>query len=209
MRVALILLPFCGIPSPTQAQQAPGGQTAGAAQPGDPAPGPPRLEKGRTDVAILVGGAKTVAGFHLTGNHDFTVGMVQWGRVVTGRRGTSLIGGHLEVLVEILPFFTISQTPRVYGAGAMPVFLRWTLDAHEHVRPFVELAGGILGTNRDVPERTSRFNFIAYGGAGLRIGRRPAMLVGYRWNHISNGDRVSRNPGINSHMFYAGVSILR
>ena len=72
--------------------------------------------------------------------------------------------------------------------------------------PFAEVGGGALWTTAAVPAGTSCTNFTTYAGAGLRVlganGR--GMVVGYRLHHISNGNRVALNPGVNAHMLVVG-----
>jgi hypothetical protein len=62
-----------------------------------------------------------------------------------------------------------------------------------------------------VPARTTTANFTAHVAYGLRYFVRPhlAFVAGYRLHHISNGNRLERNPGINAHVLQAGVSLLR
>ena len=49
-------------------------------------------------------------------------------------------------------------------------------------------------------------NFTTHAGLGLRVlgshGR--GVIIGYRLHHISNGNRVARNPGVNAHMLVIG-----
>ena len=62
-----------------------------------------------------------------------------------------------------------------------------------------------------MPVRTTTFNFMDQAGFGIRLeeshGR--AWLVGYRFQHISNGGRVKPNPGANFNFLYLGISFLR
>jgi hypothetical protein len=62
-----------------------------------------------------------------------------------------------------------------------------------------------------MPEGTTRFSFTAQSGVGLRlhVAPRRALLLGYRFHHLSNGDRAETNPGVNSNLVYGGISFLR
>jgi hypothetical protein len=56
-----------------------------------------------------------------------------------------------------------------------------------------------------------RPNFTAHIAYGLRYFMRPhtAFVASYRFHHISNGNRLERNPGVNAHVIQLGVSLLR
>jgi hypothetical protein len=77
--------------------------------------------------------------------------------------------------------------------------------------PYAELAGGGLFTSNPVPPGTARANFTAHAGFGLRAFLRPqqAFVLGYRFHHISNGNRLPRNPGVNAHVVQVGWSYVR
>ena len=71
-----------------------------------------------------------------------------------------------------------------------------------------ELSMGGLWATDAIPENTSRANFTAHWGGGLRLfgsaGR--SLMLGYRFQHISNGNNLGLNPGVNSHVVLAGWS---
>lgn len=133
------------------------------------------------------------------------------GRVISRRRGPGFLAGRLEVLVEAVPVFVMFQSQRAYGFGVSPLFFRWNFARPERVQPFVEFAGGLLRTDRPVPEDTRRRNFTAQTGLGVRIwlSAHQALLLGYRFHHLSNAGPGEINPSVNSNFFYGGVSILR
>lgn len=70
------------------------------------------------------------------------------------------------------------------GTGFEPVILRWNSSLHAgRVSPYVELAGGGVRTNSNLPiGNTSDFNFTTRGGGGILINRTPrhAIDVGVR-----------------------------
>jgi hypothetical protein len=65
-----------------------------------------------------------------------------------------------------------------------------------------------LLTSEPIPEKTGRLNFSAHWGGGVRLLQRGrnAMLIGYRFQHFSNGNEFATNPGVNSHVVLAGWS---
>jgi hypothetical protein len=64
---------------------------------------------------------------------------------------------------------------------------------------YAEAASGPMWAQKAVPASTSRFNFITRFGAGtvLLPRSRTPVVLGYRFQHISNGGYSPRNPGLN------------
>jgi hypothetical protein len=60
------------------------------------------------------------------------------------------------------------------------------------------------------PDAT-RLNFMFDFGGGLKwfSRSRRAVFFGYKLHHISNAARSRFNPGLDSHMLFAGFSFLR
>ena len=71
-------------------------------------------------------------------------------------------------------------------------------------------SGGLLFTRDPVPENTTGANFTAHTGVGIRWFVRPAqaLVLGYRFHHISNGNRLDRNPGVNAHVLQVGWTFM-
>jgi hypothetical protein len=67
---------------------------------------------------------------------------------------------------------------------------------------------GGLWTTEPIPEDTGTANFTAHWGGGVRLFPRGphALLVGYRFQHLSNGNQRDSNPGVNSHVVLLGWS---
>jgi hypothetical protein len=131
---------------------------------------------------------------------------VSIGRVMIGGPRT----GSLEVLVDVTPFLQVRQPDLVHGWSVAPLFLRGNFPAigrTTHV--FAEGSSSLLFTNE--PLRTTAFNFMEQVGFGVRFERSPkrAWMLGYRFQHISNGGRVQPNPGENFNFVYLGLSFMR
>jgi hypothetical protein len=161
----------------------------------------------------MIGGA---AGFGVgrrnpADNSSYALQTLSWGRVLTGPVGPALIRGRFEWAVEVVPIFGQYDPDRAYGVGITPLVWRWNLDKRGPIVGFGEVGGGGLWTNTPVPDGTSSGNFTAHVAAGVRILTRPdsGAVIAYRFHHISNGNRVDRNPGINAHMVYFGWTFLR
>ncbi len=78
------------------------------------------------------------------------------------------------------------------------------------LQPYADLTGGPLWTPKQVPDSTSQMNWVTDIGTGVAIASpqsRTALIVGYRFSHISNGGLSSRNPGWNVSSVIFGMKI--
>jgi opacity protein-like surface antigen len=98
--------------------------------------------------------------------------------------------------------------PRVFTAEGLKVALRYHFIGLGPLVPYLELTGGAAGTNLNVPEIRSAFTFVIEGGAGVSYFVTPdvALNLGYRVQHISNGNTSGPNRGVNSNTGVFGVS---
>lgn len=99
-----------------------------------------------------------------------------------------------------------------YGAGLSPIGLKLNFRARQMVQPYISGSAGFLYFSKVVPEPgAARFNFTFDGGAGIQIVRESghAIMIGYKWQHISNGFHAPVNPGMDLHMIQVGYSIRR
>ena len=74
--------------------------------------------------------------------------------------------------------------------------------------PYLELTAGAGATGLDLPESKSTFTFILEGGAGFSIFVKPdlAFTVGYRFQHMSNGNTSKPNKGYEADSGTIGLS---
>jgi lipid A 3-O-deacylase PagL len=172
-----------------------------------------QLRKGTVEVGAIMGTTLPITLFRAHKDRHLTTGTVQIGRVMTNQLGSGPLAGSFEFLLEVAPLIVLQQPDRTFGVAASPLHMRWNFlpMGSRPLRLFAEASGGIFLTNKAVPLRSTRFNFIDQAGFGLRIGRHPTRmwLAGYRFQHISNAGRVKPNPGVNLNFVYAGVSFLR
>lgn len=172
------------------------------------APEPPRFEKGTVEIAVIGGAALPVSVFRVDPDRDLAMASLAIGRVMAGAPGR----GSFEWLIEVTPFLQVRQPDTVRGWAVAPLFLRWNFPPMAgRARIFGEVSGSFLFTEDPVPVRTTTFNFLDQAGFGLRVheNARHAWVVGYRFQHISNGGRVKPNPGANFNLVYGGLSFLR
>jgi hypothetical protein len=140
-----------------------------------------------------------------SGDSVASVGL-RYGLVLTAPHGPGFLRGRLEYAVEAVPLFLVFQkTNTAYGAGVNPFAFKWALDTRAKVVPYLELGGGTLFTNRQVPEGSSRINFTSSGALGLHfLGSRHNITAELRFMHISNAGLATPNPGINTIQFRLG-----
>jgi hypothetical protein len=123
------------------------------------------------------------------------------GRMLTGEAGKSWRRGRLEYAFDVMPLFETYGNQHLHGFGFDPVILRWNSALHTaRLSPYIELAGGGVFTNANLPpENTSSFNFTPKGGGGIyiRTRRKQYLDVGLRWSHISNANLGVQNPEFN------------
>lgn len=109
--------------------------------------------------------------------------------------------------------FTVQRTrEHTYGAGLSPIGLKLNFRRSQTLQPFASGSGGFLYFSKDVPvPGAKRFNFTFDFDGGVDIVResRRAISIGYKYQHISNGDRSPINPGVDVQLIYVGYSIRR
>ncbi len=189
---------------------------------GSPAAAPPEAAEAASNLEpffaiqssewMVTGGpAFGVVILHSARGHRYILQTGSWGRVLTGPHLSGVFRGRFEWAVEAAPLFGQYSPDNVYGLGFSPLVWRWNFEPRGRLAPYAELAGGGLWTTNPVPERTTTANFTAHAGYGVRYFLRPrqAIVFTYRLHHISNGNRLERNPGVNAHVFLVGFSYHR
>ena len=182
-----------------------------AAPPAIPFDVAPLFEVGTSEWMISGGPAWGVVIFKSAQGHRYALQTISWGRILTQPHGPGALRGRFEWALEAVPVFGQYSPQKTYGFGITPLLWRWNFEPSGRLAPYSELAGGLLWTSDPVPVRTTTSNFTAHAGAGIRIFIRPqeAIVLGYRFHHISNGNRLERNPGVNAHVLQFGWSYLR
>ncbi len=166
------------------------------------------VTRGVTEWSASVAVARGLDLLQSSGGQRYAMPTLSWGRVLTDERGPAWLRGRFEWAVEVTPLFAEWSSGRARGFGVAPLQWRWNLAAHGSVHPFAEVGGGALWTSGALPAGTTGSNFMTHGGVGLRLlaGRGRGLVAGYRLHHISNGNRLQRNPGVNAHMLTLGYT---
>jgi hypothetical protein len=131
----------------------------------------------------------------------------RYGWIITAPRAPGLLRGRFEYAVDAVPIFVVFQpTNTAYGAAINPFALIWNFDTRGRVVPYIDLGGGVLFTNTQVPPRTTRLNFTTSGAVGLHfLARKVTWTADVRFMHISNANLVKPNPGINTVQLRLGL----
>lgn len=157
---------------------------------------------------VSAGVARSVRLFESAAGRAYGVATVGYARELTGDLRIFGIRGRFAWGVEATPVFAQFSPANIYGVGVAPVVWRWNFPPQRQWSAFAELSMGGLLTSDEIPEHTSRLNFTAHWGGGLRRRWRgnDSLLLAYRFQHFSNGNQLGSNPGVNSHVLLAGWS---
>lgn len=119
--------------------------------------------------------------------------------------GTPLHGA-LEIGLQAL-YQRYVEPDRRFWAGLGAV-VRYHFLGLGRLVPYVELAALAGGTDLKLPEIRSELAFLIFGGVGLSafVAENTAVYVGYRWQHVSNGNTSRPNRGFESNVAVGGLS---
>jgi lipid A 3-O-deacylase len=157
-----------------------------------------RPEEGGNELQVWTGGGHSVPGG--TANTNVWNLGVRYGRILTRPHGPGFLKGRFEYVLDATPVFMVFQkTNTAYGAGFSPLGLKWDFATRGSVAPYLELNGGTLFTNKDVPAGTNDVNFTSAAAFGVHLfGKKYAWSLEARYLHISNAGLATPNPGINT-----------
>ena len=106
-------------------------------------------------------------------------------------------------------FYTELHTGTVLGTGLSPIGLTAAIGPIASVSILLNASAGALWFSQAVPDpQALRFNFTASGGAAVEVPLRAgyAALVGYMRHHTSNAGIGRVNPGLDSNVWYVGMT---
>src|ERR1700690_2246963 len=149
---------------------------------------PPVGQNGKWDLSVWVTGATGEENRNSFTEAQIWTAGVFVGRVITDKIGSGWRGGNLEYGVNLMPVFVQRRPEALYGGGLDPVVVRWNSSLHAgRVVPYIELAGGAVLTNTNLPRGdTSNFNFTVKGGGGIHLftKNRQSLEIGCRYYHV-------------------------
>jgi hypothetical protein len=159
--------------------------------------GQDRPEEGGHELQVWTGGGHSVPG----GTKDAGVwnAGVRYGWILTAPHGPGFLSGRFEYAVDAVPAFVVFQPANTaYGAGLNPIALKWIFATRGDAQPYLELNGGTLFTNHEVPTGTIGVNFTSSAALGIHFLHSHAWTLEVRYMHISNAGLTTPNPGINT-----------
>ena len=162
-------------------------------------------EQGGHEVQIWAGGGHSVPGG--TKNTGVFNAGLRYGWILTGPHMPGFLRGRFEYAVDAVPaFFVFQPANTAYGVGFDPLGLKWNFQRNGRLSPYLELTGGTLFTDHNVPTNTNRVNFTDQVALGTHIlGARYNASLELRYMHISNAGLANLNPGINTVQVRLGV----
>jgi hypothetical protein len=162
-------------------------------------------EAGGRELQVWTGGGHSVPGGQ-TNTSVWNLG-ASYGWILTGPHGPGFLKGRFEYTVGGVPVFLVFQPANTaYGAGFDPLNLKWVLATRGSAAPYIELSGGTLFTNHNVPDRTNTVNFTPSAAVGVHILRDSFnWTMEVRYMHISNAGLERANPGMNTVQVRLGI----
>jgi hypothetical protein len=165
--------------------------------------------RGGSEIQLWTAGGHSVPGGHPV-NGIWNFGL-RYGWVLTDSHGPCFLKGRFEYAIDAVPVYLIFQDANTaYGIGINPLNLKWNLTSRHPWLPYLELSGGLLFTNHDVPTGIGSVNFTPSAALGVHILRKEyAWAVEARYLHISDAGLTRLNPGINTFEVRLGLGRFR
>lgn len=162
-------------------------------------------EQGSNELQVWTAGGHSVPG-GTSKTEVFNAGL-RYGRVISGLHFPSFLRGRFEYTGELVPVYLIFQPANTaYGWGFNPLGLKWNFQQRRRFSPYLELDGGTLFTNHNVPTYTNDVNFTPSAALGTHIlGSEYNWSVEVRYLHISSAGLGTYNPGLNTVQVRLGV----
>jgi lipid A 3-O-deacylase len=162
-------------------------------------------EEGGHEVQIWAGGGHSVPG-GTSHTGAFNAGL-RYGWILTRPHLPGFLRGRFEYAVDAVPVFFIFQPANTaYGVGFDPLGLKWDFQRRGRFSPFLELTGGTIFTDHNIPANTNTVNFMDQAALGTHIlGDKYNVSLELRYMHISNAGLGNLNPGINTVQVRVGV----
>lgn len=107
-------------------------------------------------------------------------------------------------------FSNTGERTSISGVGLAPAGFQLNFNSDRPIQPFFKSSGGFMYLNKPFPDdRGIQFNFTLELGGGLEfiLSSHSSFTIGYKYHHMSNGEIGIINPGVDSNMFYAGITI--
>jgi len=162
-------------------------------------------EQGGHEIQIWAGGGHSVSGGR--GDTGVLNAGLRYGWILTGPHLPGFLRGRFEYAVDAVPVYLVFQPANTaYGVGFDPLALKWNFVRHRRFSPYLELTGGTLFTNHEVPTYANTVNFTDQAALGMHIlGAKHNVSLELRYMHISNAGLANLNPGVNTVQVRLGI----
>lgn len=102
------------------------------------------------------------------------------------------------------------QSATYSGFGITPIGFQFNINQKNTIQPFFKSSAGFMLFKKPFPDtRGTQFNFTLELGGGIEfmITNNLSFSAGYKYHHMSNGQFGQINPGVDSNIFYSGITI--
>jgi lipid A 3-O-deacylase len=165
------------------------------------------FSKGSMDVGFDIGGAVGLKIFGSHTRHDFILGSVNVGRIISDNKCAGhWYEGNWEVLGELFGGYQLS--PKSASFAGLTPFLRYNFVTHTRWVPFVEAGAGVTLTDIYGPDLSTLFEFNLQAGVGVQyfLCQNLALTLETKFMHFSNASIESPNLGVNTAVFLLGFT---
>lgn len=141
---------------------------------------------------------------------DVASAAIRWAHMGS-EKGSGFFRGHPAFAVELVPITTFLEKSATTWAAGANVLYEHHFAARGRLLPIWRIGAGFLYGNDEVPAGETQHNFSLLTALGFDIivTQTSALLIEYRFHHISNANTGERNPGVNAHTVVFGLSFYR
>jgi hypothetical protein len=167
------------------------------------------FRKGATEVGFSLGASLGSKILGSTDAHDFGLSKLYIGCVLSDVVAEdNWYQGNWELMGEVFGGGQFDPQS-AYLVGLTPV-LRYDFMTGTRWVPFFDIGAGATATDIGRPDLGGTFQFNLQTGPGMHwfISKNTALTFQYRFLHLSNAGMENPNHGVNTSVFYAGVSWL-
>jgi opacity protein-like surface antigen len=165
----------------------------------------------RNEYAFLTGYGITHRYFGATRTQVQTWDAIaRWGHFLSDEVGKgSWYQGRHELLVELPYHMAVDHDARSMVGGYL--LGSWKFTGLEGIYPYVFAGGGVLFVDTQLPTMGTKLDFSYQGGTGVQYFFRKdaALMLEYRYHHISNAGTAEPNEPLNSSKILVGFSLFR
>lgn len=169
---------------------------------------PGALRKGDWEVGLSVGAGFNMKVLESRYDHDWGIGILEGGYVLSDMVAENhWWRGNWELLGQVMGGWQF-YPDEAYVFGIAPV-IRYNVNTGSRWVPFIDFGAGVAATEiRDDLSTTFQFNLQAGVGTRYFLTKDMALVLQYRWIHLSNAGIEFPNTGVNSSTFLLGASWL-